>query len=233
MMGRSHAVSGALAYAASAPFLPALLFHAHLHEPDALLGSVVCAGAALLPDLDHPDGTIANFLGPLSKTVCRFVAWASGGHRKATHSFLFVALTWAGTWAGVQYLGRWFTLSLVFLMMALGLKALNIRVPGRSHRTWLTIVGAALVGTLVLDRFTTGVAGWLPYAIALGTLTHLIGDCLTKAGVPLLWPHKQRYEIGLIKKTGNRVETNIVMPVMATAAVLVAGYTLLSPNVLN
>ncbi|MGF1427864.1 metal-dependent hydrolase [Kitasatospora sp. LaBMicrA B282] len=219
MMGHSHAVSGAMLYAGTASFLPQLVLHTQLKPADILLGTALCAGAALLPDLDHHDGTIANFLGPVSKMLCRFVAWISGGHRHATHSLLFVALMGGGTWAGVTYLGRPFTLGMTFFLLALAVKALRIHVPGEGHTTWLSVLGLSVLGTFVLDRWMPNAPGWLPYAVALGTLAHLLGDSLTKMGAPWLWPHKQRYEIVLIKRSGNDMETKVLVPLMTVATV--------------
>ncbi|WP_436560648.1 metal-dependent hydrolase [Kitasatospora sp. HPMI-4] len=232
-MGHSHAVSGAMLYAVSAPFLPPLLLGIHLGPAAILMGTVLSAGAALLPDLDHHDGTIANFLGPVSKALCRFVAWASGGHRHATHSLLFVALMGGGTWAGVTFGGRWFTIGMSFFLLAMALKALNAHAPGHGHHTWLTVVGLAVLGTVVLDRFMPDAPGWLPYAVALGTLAHLLGDCLTKMGAPLLWPHKERYEIVLIKRTGNKMETNVLVPIMSAVTFVMLGFACLGPTVVN
>jgi membrane-bound metal-dependent hydrolase YbcI (DUF457 family) len=233
MMGHSHAVSGAMLYAASAPFLPPLLLHTHLKPADILLGTVLCAGAALLPDLDHHDGTIPNFLGPVSKLLCRFVAWISGGHRHATHSLLFVALVGGGTWAGVTYLGRPFTLGMTFFLLALAVKALRLHVPGEGHTTWLSVLGLSAVGTFVLDRWMPAAPGWLPYAVALGALAHLLGDSLTKMGAPWLWPHKQRYEIVLIKRSGNDVETKVLVPIMTVATFALLWFTAVEPAVIS
>jgi membrane-bound metal-dependent hydrolase YbcI (DUF457 family) len=220
-------------YAGSAPFLPPLLLHTHLKPADILLGTVLCAGAALLPDLDHHDGTIANFLGPVSKLLCRFVAWASGGHRHATHSVLFVALMGFGSWAGVSYLGRGFTMGLSFFLLALAIKALRLHPPGEGVESWLTIVGLAALGTFAMDKWLPDAPGWLPYAVALGTLAHLLGDCLTKKGAPLLWPHKQRYEIVLIKRSGNDMETKVLVPIMSVATVALLLFSTVGPTVLG
>ncbi|AXI78812.1 metal-dependent hydrolase [Peterkaempfera bronchialis] len=233
MMGHSHAVSGAMLYAASAPFLPPLLLDIHLQPSDILMGTVLCAGAALLPDLDHHDGTIANFLGPLSKLLCRLVAWISGGHRHATHSFLFVALMSAGTWAGISYAGRWFTLGMTFFLLALAIRALHLCPPGHGTSAWITVVGLAALGTAGIDRWMPNAPGWLPYAVGLGCLAHLLGDCLTKQGAPLFWPHRQRYETVLIKHTGNKVETKVLVPLMSVATVALLWFTALSPTVVG
>ncbi len=233
MMGHSHAVSGALLFAATAPFVPPLM-GMHLHPADVLMGTVLCAGAALLPDLDHHDGTIANFLGPVSKLLCRFVAWASGGHRHATHSLLFVALMGGGSWAGITFLGRYFTIGLTFFLLAMAIKALRLHPPGHGAASWATVVGLAALGTFGMLTWLPNAPGWLPYAVALGTLAHLLGDCLTKQGSPLLWPHKERYEIVLIKRTGNDMETKILVPVMTVATFgLLLWSTAISPTVLS
>jgi membrane-bound metal-dependent hydrolase YbcI (DUF457 family) len=232
MMGHSHAVSGALLYVGSAPYLPQLVLHTHLHPADILIGTVLCAGAALLPDLDHHDGTIANFLGPFSKMLCRFVAWISGGHRHATHSIFFIALVTAGSWAGVHYLGRYFTLGLTFFLLAMAVRALNLCPPGHGTHAWVTIVAEAAIGTLVIDRWMPSEPMWLPYAVGLGALAHLLGDCLTKEGCPLLWPHRNRYEIVLIKRSGNDVETKFLVPMMGVATLALLWFTALGPNAL-
>ncbi len=233
MMGHSHAVSGAMLYAGSAPFLPPLLLHTHLKPADILLGTVLCAGAALLPDLDHHDGTIANFLGPFSKALCRFVAKISGGHRHATHSLLFVALMGGGTWAGVSYLGRPFTLGMTFFLLAMAVKALRIHLPGEGHTTWLSVLVLSGVGTAVMDLWMPSAPGWLPYAVALGTFAHLLGDSLTKRGAPWLWPHKQRYEIVLIKSSGNGVETKVLVPIMTVATFGLLWFAAVQPGVIG
>src|SRR4051812_31579494 len=89
-MGRTHAVSGGLAFAASAPLLPAV--GVHLGAVGLLFGVVAAAGAALLPDLDHLGSSVARALGPVSSALARVVAVASGGHRQGTHSLVGVAV---------------------------------------------------------------------------------------------------------------------------------------------
>jgi membrane-bound metal-dependent hydrolase YbcI (DUF457 family) len=230
MMGHSHAVSGALLFAATAPYLPPLVMHHHLSSQEIIMGTVLCAGAALLPDLDHHDGTIANFLGPVSKILCRFVAWISGGHRHATHSIFFIAFMTLGTWAGVSYGGRWFTLGMTFFLLALAVRGLNICPPGHGFAAWGTIMAMALLGTGVIAKFIPSAPGWLPYAVGLGCLAHLLGDSITKMGAPWLWPLKNRYEIVVIKSSGNKLETEILVPIMGIATVGLLWFTAISPH---
>lgn len=40
--------------------------------------------------------------------------------------------------------------------------------------------------------------GWLPAAIMIGFVTHLIGDFLTIGGLPLLWPFNPRPPLALL-----------------------------------
>ena len=72
------------------------------------VGALVSAGAALLPDVDHPSASVARSLPPLTVWVARLVSAVGGGHRGITHSLvgavLFVALVavtpW-GAWSAV------------------------------------------------------------------------------------------------------------------------------------
>src|SRR6266508_3347748 len=100
MMARSHALLGAAGWLAAAPVVSDAV-----HRP-LDLPTLACAGAALLPDLDHHDGLIANSLGPPTRLLARVVARISGGHRHATHSLLFGLLAGGLAWAIARYAGR-------------------------------------------------------------------------------------------------------------------------------
>jgi membrane-bound metal-dependent hydrolase YbcI (DUF457 family) len=237
MLGHSHATSGALAWAASAAWVPAAIWsdvdgHTHMTSKDVLLGTFITAGAALLPDLDHPDGTISHFLGPISHHFCRFVEWISGGHRHATHSFFFVAFMTAGTWAGAHYLGRPFTLGLVYVLLSLAIRALHLCPPGKGIQSWGVVLILAVGGTVLMSRWLGDDPAWLPVAVGLGSFTHLVGDCLTVRGCPLLWPLPTRFEIPIIKHTGEKFETAFLTPLMAVGAVI-ALYFATSPGYLK
>ena len=106
-MGPSHAACGAAAWVALTADYTLKL--ADLTIPigwgvlpvgnaGVVTGALICAGAALLPDLDHPGGTVARSLPPLSGWLSRAVVRVAGGHRRATHSLLglavFIALAW-------------------------------------------------------------------------------------------------------------------------------------------
>jgi membrane-bound metal-dependent hydrolase YbcI (DUF457 family) len=62
----------------------------------------------------------------------------------------------------------------------------------------------------------------LPWAVALGCLTHIAGDALTTAGipVPLIWIVK-RCRLKLLPiRTGNVVEKAVLVPLFLFATVL-------------
>jgi membrane-bound metal-dependent hydrolase YbcI (DUF457 family) len=226
MLGHSHATSGALAWAAAGAFLPLSIVEypamhggkGHVNPTELVLGTFITAGAALFPDIDHPNGTIAHALGPVTHNLCKVVEKISGGHRHATHSFAFVAAVTYGTWAGVHYLGRPFVLGMVFVMLALAVKALNLCPPGDTFHAYGPVIALAGGGTVLMDRTVPGAPLWLPFAIGLGTLTHLAGDCLTDHGCRLFWPFTLRTALPIIKRTGNKMETWFLAPAFAVGA---------------
>ncbi len=92
MLGRDHALLGALGYLVVAPMV--------LHDPSwqALgVGSVTSGAFALLPDLDEPGSTVSSKLGFISRMVSQVPRRVGGGHREGPHSLLFVALVAAAT----------------------------------------------------------------------------------------------------------------------------------------
>src|ERR1700722_17357040 len=91
MLGRDHALSGAVVFAALAP---------ELHVTDAHLaaGVVLAAGAGVLPDIDHPDSTISRAFGSPPEWFNWVGDRTPGGHRHGTHSLLGIAAFTAGAW---------------------------------------------------------------------------------------------------------------------------------------
>ena len=97
MMGPSHAACGAAAWVAltgtytvhlADTSLPVGLGLMPVGDPGVITGALICAGAALLPDMDHPGGTVARSLPPLSTWLARGVSRVCGGHRHGTHSLV-------------------------------------------------------------------------------------------------------------------------------------------------
>ncbi|MFK4298111.1 membrane-bound metal-dependent hydrolase YbcI (DUF457 family) [Arthrobacter sp. GAS37] len=167
----------------------------------ALVGAVVCAGAAMLPDADHSEATIAHSLPPLSNVVCAGVGAVSGGHRHGTHSILgiavFTMLAWvASLWTipfhgfGNVHVGEGLA---AMILGAFAAKALKI-IPDSMRRTpWLTgALFGALIALLPTLAPVHGPQWWFPAAVALGAVVHILGDMLTTGGVNLIWPFVAR-----------------------------------------
>ncbi|MET9798277.1 metal-dependent hydrolase [Nocardiopsis alba] len=202
MMGSSHAATGLLTGAVVGAL-------AGTEWTDVLVCAAVGAGAALLPDLDEPGSTVGRSLGLVSektseglRALSRRVYAATsteregrgdGGHRHLTHTvpavLVFGALGWLV--ALFQPVGT----ALVVLAMA----ALGAGTVARSLKGWgplRTRRRAALVVAIVLAvvaAFAPGGAAWMiGLTVAVGALTHVLGDWLTRSGVPLAWPFVHR-----------------------------------------
>ena len=242
MLGVSHATSGAVLGLAVAGYAPRLAGI----EPSAgtvLTFAAVCAGAALLPDLDHPSSTAtrhfsaaslaaARVVRPLSALVYRLTRaprdTGRGTHRGLTHTVLgAVALGALVNLASAQW-GAPVLLATLFVCIALAIKGLDAIVPGppslviAAGLTWA--VHAAVPGG------TAGTAGWLGTAVTLGMVVHSVGDAVTESGAPLLWPvpirQRRWYPVGsprvLRFRTGGRVEALLVAPALTVATFVLA-----------
>ncbi|GIH69500.1 membrane protein [Sphaerimonospora thailandensis] len=225
-MGHSHALSGAAVWLAAAPALVALpdalgvpelaaVTGGVLTPAELIAGTLVCAGAAMLPDLDHPHATIAQTFGPVTWLLSKGVNVVSGGHRHATHSLLFSVL--AGL--GAHLLAERYPIGrdiLVVLMIGLALRAVGVGVPRKTITS--ALVNMALTAATFVVFLSMGVTyAWLGVAIGVGCLVHVIGDCLTERGCPVLWPIEKRwllpYDIGI--KTGKTFEKKFLGPALS------------------
>ncbi|MBO3748105.1 metal-dependent hydrolase [Streptosporangiaceae bacterium NEAU-GS5] len=231
MMGHSHALTGALVWLAAAPALAALpqaigqdtavtadvsfALYGVLTPAELIAGMLICAGAAMLPDLDHPNATIAHTFGPATWVLSKIVHFVSGGHRHATHSLLFAILAGVGAhWlAWNSTAGRDIV---VILMIGLAIRSVGIGVPGKKITS--AVVNVVITGALFWTFLAHDVTyAWLGFAIAIGSFVHVAGDCLTEHGCPVLWPWQARwvlpYKIGF--KTGKTFEERFLGPVLA------------------
>lgn len=191
MMGKGHAVSGAAAWIALTSTAPIATGWHPLPALSVTIGAFVTAGAALLPDLDHRNGTAANSGGTFTKFVAGTAGNLSGGHRHGLHTALAAALCTALTVlagrsvAVLPALGEVPVGSALILLVLLtfATKALGLG-PGGTAAIWST----GLVATLFILAYAKDEVLWLPTAVLVGYLTHLIGDLVTTDGLPLLWP---------------------------------------------
>lgn len=203
-MGGHHAACGAAtAVAVSGTSALSLAIIPAPGFPDLLARTMLCAGAALLPDIDHHDATIAHALpdvGPIpspTHALARAIGTTSGGHRHGTHSLLAVIVfTLAAAGLGfiqvpspefaVPYIGHTLMLGagiLTVFLLAFALKALKLSGPNWT-RPWLVgIVGAVFMAMFLPESWQI-----VPLMVGIGVVIHLAGDFLTTGGLPLLWP---------------------------------------------
>ena len=172
MMGASHAVSGAAAWVALTSTAPIALGTHPLPPQGVLLGALVTAGAALLPDADHHSATIARSGGFLTRGLAGAAGAASGGHRHGLHTAIAAVgaalltgfadrLTATLPLLGQVPLGS----ALVLLaLVAFASKALDLGRPGlvnlwvgalRSRRGGLTRTGQSSGSPPVVSRSPT------------------------------------------------------------------------------
>ena len=213
MLGHSHALSGLAAGAATLPWAP-------VQGTVAQVAWVAAAGGfAMLPDLDHSGSTVSDMWGPITDVPSGAIGRLAQGHRWGTHDALLAPLAF-GALAVAAAGAFWSSLLLLALAVGLALRALNFVIPGRAENT---VVGNLILswgGAWLLLQHSPS-PGWLPWVVALGVLTHIAGDAITTAGVPVpvLWVfHRARLKL-LPIRTGATVEKAVLVPLFLVAIV--------------
>lgn len=199
MLGRSHALSGVVVWVAGSAALSAC--GVDVLPLVVVAGAGVAAGAALLPDLDHPGSTVARSLGPVSRWAARGVSWLadwvrdrtcahcatpdSGGHRLLTHTAVGCAGLGLAVAALCALAGGWAAAVVVYLLVGLAVRGLVRR---RRRGTFGAAFAGAVAALLVVGLGPPGGWWWLGLPVAVGAFSHALGDALTRSGVPLWWP---------------------------------------------
>lgn len=202
MMGYSHAVTGMAGWLAVASTSGAAL---SIYSPGpggvVLAGAVLCAGAAMAPDADHEQASIAHSLPPITKLMARGIGALSGGHRHGTHSLIGVAaftlFAFLMSFWIMEIEGRTMAIGsgiIAVFLTAFATKSLGLHrsigrgmlgdILGTKAGPWIVALGTAGVATYYMDYRWS----WLPFCMALGCFIHVLGDGLTVQGVPWLWP---------------------------------------------
>lgn len=230
MMGRDHALTGAAAGATVA--LPL-----HLTGGTLAVFTVLCAGAATFPDIDHLDSTVAATFGILTEIVAWIIRFISRGHRHGTHSIIGVAAFTTGAVYAALYQAagplnpsghpawslRELPAALIMtLFYAAALRALNV---GGHHSDLIAAAGATATLWWNADLTTVSAGRWhvplLALATCLGCSSHIAGDMITHAGCPIWWPFDWQDHHLLPKPmqiTTNRIAEHwIVSPVLTSA----------------
>jgi len=200
MLGRDHALSGALVWLAAAPEVARLLGE-RTSPAEIAVGAATCAGFALLPDIDEPNSTVSRKLGPISRGVSHVTRTLAGGHRQATHSLAFIALAGGGCWAAAS--SR--TASAIIVAACVLLVARMVVPLGLGKIFGLSVALAAAAGWWAWQG--NAQRDWLPVVAMIGVACHLVGDMLTREGVPPLWPIRWRIAVPLLGHTSSLRET--------------------------
>src|SRR5258708_10620836 len=132
-LGHTHALSGLVTGGA----VGLCVTHPHPLSQLALFTGLT-AGAAVLPDIDHPNSSLAHCFGFLTKTFAALIGAISGGHRHLTHAILGVAGFTAAAWYAVRYrqamVGKIGLGILLALIIASGLSAMSVPTHGAPVR---------------------------------------------------------------------------------------------------
>jgi hypothetical protein len=224
-MNASHSVTGAVAALAVQPALWALDAHQPVqlgaHGLVLVAAGMAGAGAATLPDIDHPDSITSVYLPPATTALSWAVHKAAGGHRKAAH-WLYMAPVAGGLlvlpailwphWGGVVAGG---------LLAGLGLWAAKV-----AHHLDAILAGLAVVFVAGLSDPTGGL--WLAPVVAAGYVAHILGDRFFGGTIGR---DGKRDRYGSLK-TGGWVEKRLVRPAFWGLLVLVS-LVVMFPGVAN
>ncbi len=258
MMGIGHARSGAAVWLSGCVAAQACGW-----QPDVatvVVGGLVCAGWALAPDMDHPNSSVARSLGPVTKLLAwgvgAFGAWVHrrtktrwdradlDGHRTVTHTVVWAVVWGLLAFAAQRWWPAWVASALVFFAVHLGVKtALPPKWRSRWVRTGFRSIRRVRVSAPMLFalgsaymayQLTPQSGWWLGLAVAVGSFTHCLGDCVTNSACPMLWPipigpagrRRRWYPVGppprLRFSAGDQVERLLVQRFLALQ-VAVAG----------
>lgn len=246
VMGPTHAMSGAAAGLAAAAVLPVEWGGpSSLAETFAWAG--VCAGSALLPDLDHPQSTVARSFGFVSQIASEGINTVSAafhgltgtrrdgtradGHRTLTHTLLFAVGLGVLVSSLVATFGKPAIIGTLFLTLGLAIRGLA--GDWSKKQGWLAVSpSAALLSLIAWQTFPadTGSVS-LGVAVTLGCVTHCIGDGITREGIPFLAPlvtvnGKRWWEFTLPSllriRADGPFEKVVLLPALTIATVMLA-----------
>lgn len=226
MMGKSHALSGVLAVTAGAAYLSL--------DPLALItAAMLVPGSSLLPDIDHARSTVSRTYGPITRGFSHLT-----GHREITHSVpgvLMLGTVLAGcvlvrdgtagpvladlptaVRIGTTVAAYAFLCGVLILVLAAFVRLFR-DLPGRYgswfRRSWFDDLAPVPV-VLSIVIFSDIDLSLAPVAIMIGCVIHMLGDMITKMGLPIMWPlSKRKIKLASIR-AGGKIEKVVIVPAM-------------------
>jgi len=253
MMGPSHALSGAAAWLAGSWALEQFTDY-HQSPLAIVVGTAVCAGGALLPDLDmsgrvtankggatvaHTFGVVSLFIAEVIEKISLGVYTATrlskdpkrnNGHRTFTHTLPFNIAVGLGTTALCNRYGKWAVIAILFFMFGLALRGLFDEWAKRAGWVVITLMSGAAAWYAFEHLDSHRGYPMIGFAVGFGGFVHLMGDIVTSAGIPILWPipikRRMWRMIGIPNsiavEVGGRVEVVVLRTVFTAIAVLAA-----------
>lgn len=182
-------------------FLPLIIF-------------VVFAG--VFPDIDHPGSELGRFFKPVAKLL---------PHRGITHSILGTGLFIALLYFALGNYNQYFTYFLIFAaffgvyLLEKILKSNISRIDNLTHdlisekqADFILKIAVMVINfflfTLLFLIWNDALRLQIIILLAIGYVAHIIGDFITKEGVPLFYPIKKKVGLKLFR-TGSAVEAFI------------------------
>ncbi|MDR7302610.1 metal-dependent hydrolase [Haloactinomyces albus] len=248
--GPTHAMSGLVAWAAVTAMADDHSI-GQLSPKTWVVGATLATGAALLPDIDHPQSTVARTFGGMSRGFSAAMSGLSGflyrltrtkhdsdrtgTHRGFTHTLVFAVLAGLVTTAIVQTSEGAALGVLMFLFAGLAVRGLMHNWSPKSDA--LLIAATSLVLTLVCWAWAgdqPSDAAAFGVAVMIGCVAHFIGDAVTEQGCPMLWPlplgGKTWFPVAppklLRMQTGGKVELVLIGPTLTVLAVVLSAVVL-------
>lgn len=211
MLGRNHSTIGSVTLLAIAPAVST--------DPATVLIAATCAaGAAVLPDLDHPNAAVSRVIPIIGPLVARGVSLLAGGHRNRTHTIEAGAVATGAAWVAAASRPVAAGIIAVLVCLAAALLGPHLRLVTVASLAEFAVAVAAGVAVLQFDGIRIE---WLPGAVAIGFGAHLLTDAVTVSGIrPLLIAPRAKLHLGRLR-TGGVTETAIGgLAVVALAALV-------------
>ncbi len=217
MMGVTHVLGGMLAGALTLPAVGG-------SGVQQTIWVGVCGGAALLPDLDTPTSTASRMWGPISQHAANGIGAVAQGHRWGTHDLVLApVVVFAAAAAAVEV--PWAASVLIAVVVGLTLAAFGSVGFGRlgAGGNIAVSAGAGWASQDVISR--PEMLQMLPAALAVGVVAHILGDAVTRGGIPipLVWIRVRRRILGSPLRTGGLVEMALIAPALTLVLCWVVG----------